>query len=91
MKTVFGVEWHSAQEDFDEAVEKLKALLKDGEESEIVYVGSQNERCHEALVKGEFQPNQKTWKFEPSIRVNTELIMKLGIRYDIKNKHLLTS
>jgi predicted RNA-binding protein with PIN domain len=91
MKNIFGVEYYSKQEDFDIAIEKVKALLKDGDESEIVYIASDNEETHAILVRGSFKIKQGQLKFTPVIEANFDLIKALGIVYETSNKYLLTS
>jgi hypothetical protein len=76
MKNVFGVEWFNKQADFDEAIEKVKALLKDGEESEIVYIREEGEKCHEVLVRGYFVP-------PPAISIDSKMIPTIWWNYDM--------
>lgn len=88
MIQVFGVEWYNTQEDFDVAYEKLKASLKDGEETSIVYISSDSDFCHEVLAKGVFVPGTGG-KMVPSIRINQNLIESLDIK--VKNNSKLIS
>jgi len=79
MKQVFGVEWFNKQEDFDEAIAKVTALLKDGDESTIVYIANESEKCHEVLAKGMFVPQRGTTKLYPTIVFNETLLNLLHI------------
>lgn len=85
MIQVFGVEWYNTQEDFDEAYEKLKASLKDGEETTIVYIASPDDYCHEVLAKGIFVPGGQN-KMTPAIKLNQNLLSSLGIKVENSNK-----
>jgi len=91
MKQVFGVEWYSKQEDFDEAIAKVKAMLKDGDESTIVYIANEQENCHEVLAKGMFIPSPGTSTYVPTIAYNEPLLLLLRIEYNKKSYNQLTA
>jgi len=91
MKQIFGVEWFNKQEDFDEAIAKVRAMLKDGDESTIVYINNEQEKCHEVLAKGIFLPSPGTGKYVPTIAFNEPLLLLLGIEYNSKSYNKLTA
>lgn len=91
MKNVFGVEWFNKQEDFDEAIAKVEAMLKDGEESSIVYIASEHETCHEVLAKGMFIPQPNQTKLVPTVAFNETLMTLLQIEYKKKSLNKLTA
>lgn len=89
MKQVFGVEWFNKQEDFDEAIAKVAALLKDGDESTIVYISDESEKCHEVLAKGMFVPQRGATKMYPTIAFNETLLSLLHIDYKKRQSNKL--
>ena len=95
MKTIFGVEWFNKQEDFDEAFEKLNALLKDGEESEIVYIKEEDPINRTVIASGSFEPvhNSLEGKMIPVVRVDYPFLATHGISFSINSnkEKLLTT
>ena len=79
MKQIIGVEYFNLQEDFEAAIEKMKAILKDGDECEIVYVSETYQWEYNVLAKGKFVPNSTLTKFVNTIIFNKNLIKELGI------------
>lgn len=81
MKIIFGVEDFSVNEDFSAALISMKKLLKDGDESEIVYIRHDNNNPREVMARSYFAPQMEEYKpLKPYIWFNSKLMKKLKIK-----------